>query len=306
MSKKHVKIVEVGPRDGLQNEPAVLPTSVKTEFINSLSETGLSHIEVSSFVNPRRIPQLADAADVFSAIKRVPGVHYSALVPNEKGLMAALESKVDSVAVFTAASNKFCKKNINCTVDESIERFKPILDIANQRNIPVRAYVSCVLGCPYEGYISPQKVSRVTKLLWDLGCAEISLGDTIGAGTPKQAREMIQTCLDVVPVDHLAVHYHDTRGQALANILASLELGISIIDSSVAGLGGCPYADGATGNVATEDVVYLLHGLGYETGIDLEKLIGAGKFICKQIGRTNNSKVSAAGLPMGYENYEKS
>ncbi len=306
MSNRHVKIVEVGPRDGLQNEPTVIPSSVKTEFINRLSKTGLSHIEVSSFVNPKRVPQLADAVDVFAAIKRTPGVHYSALVPNEKGLMAALQSNVDSIAVFTAASNKFCEKNINCSIEESIERFKPIVEIAKQKNIAVRAYVSCVLGCPYEGYISPQKVSHVVKLLWDLGCSEISLGDTIGAGTPNQARKMIHACMDVVPVDSLAVHYHDTRGQALANIFASLELGISIIDSSVAGLGGCPYAEGATGNVATEDVVYLLQGLGYVTGIDLGKIISTGKFICKQISRTNNSKVSAAGLPMGYENYEKS
>ena len=306
MEKQTINIVEVGPRDGLQNEPNILSSFVKTEFVNWLSETGLKSIEVSSFVNPLRVPQLADAAQVFNAIKRVDGTQYSALVPNEKGMQNAVIAGVDAIAVFTAASNTFCQRNINCSIEKSIARFEPVLEIAKQHNLPVRAYISCVLGCPYEGKITPQNVSHVAKMLVDMGCYEISLGDTIGVGTPKQARHMLLACMDVVPIERLAVHYHDTRGQALANILTSLELGITTIDSSVAGLGGCPYAEGATGNVATEDVVYMLHGLGYETGINLKKLIETGKFICNQIGRRNGSKVGAAGLPKGYDDDEES
>jgi len=306
MSKRHIKIVEVGPRDGLQNEPNHVSTVVKAEFVNQLSKTGLSHIEVSSFVNPKKIPQLADAKLLFDSIHREKQVAYSALVPNKKGLYAALESRVDSIAVFTAASNTFCEKNINCTIEESIDRFIPVIALAKTKSIPVRAYVSCVLGCPYEGYIQPEKVSEVAARLWELGCYEISLGDTIGAGTPNQARRMIEDSSRVVPMEKLAVHFHDTRGQALANIFAAIEMGISTIDSSVAGLGGCPYANGATGNVATEDVVYLLQGMGFETGIDLEKLINAGKYICAEIDRKNQSKIGFAGLPMGYDVYEKS
>lgn len=306
MEKQPIKIVEVGPRDGLQNEPNILSSFVKTEFVNWLSETGLKHIEVSSFVNPLKIPQLADAAQVFKSIKRVAGVQYSALVPNEKGMQNALSAEIDAVAVFTAASEKFCQKNINCTIEESINRFKPVMEIAKQQNLPVRAYVSCVLGCPYQGKIDSRNVSRVVEILEEMGCYEISLGDTIGAGTPNQARQMIQACKDVVAVEKLAVHYHDTRGQALANILTSLELGVTTVDSSVAGLGGCPYAEGATGNVATEDVVYMLQGMGLETGVNLQKLIETGKFICTQIGRRNGSKVGVAGLPKGYDCNEKS
>ena len=306
MEKQSIKIVEVGPRDGLQNEPNILSAFVKTEFINWLSETGLKHIEVSSFVNPLKIPQLADADQVFKSIKRVAGVQYSALVPNEKGMHNALSADVDAVAVFTAVSEKFCQKNINCSIEESINRFKPVMELAKQHHIPVRAYVSCVLGCPYQGRIEARDVARVVEMLVALGCFEISLGDTIGAGTPKQARQMLHACKDVVAVEKLAVHYHDTRGQALANILTSLELGITTIDSSVAGLGGCPYAEGATGNVATEDVVYMLQGLGLETGVNLQKLIETGKFICNQIGRRNGSKVGVVGLPKGYDCNEKS
>ena len=290
----------------MQNEPNILSAFVKTEFINWLSETGLKHIEVSSFVNPLKIPQLADADQVFKSIKRVAGVQYSALVPNEKGMHNALSADVDAVAVFTAVSEKFCQKNINCSIEESINRFKPVMELAKQHHIPVRAYVSCVLGCPYQGKIEVQNVARVVKMLAAMGCYEVSLGDTIGVGTPKQVRQMLQACKDVVPMEKLAMHYHDTRGQALANILTSLELGITAVDSSVAGLGGCPYAEGATGNVATEDVVYMLHGLGFETGVNLQKLIETGKFICNQIGRRNGSKVGVAGLPKGYDCNEKS
>ncbi len=289
MTANLVKLVEVGPRDGLQNEPRVLSTKNKIALINRLSETGLSQIEVSSFVNPKNIPQLADAREVFSGIKRKSGVSYSALVPNEKGLARALASQVNSVAVFTAASNQFCQKNINCTIEESIDRFRPVVTQAKNYDLPVRAYVSCVLGCPYEGAIEVAQVIQIVETLWRLGCTEISLGDTIGVGMPDQVGALIQAAGDVVPMDSLAVHFHDTHGRALQNILTSLTLGIRVIDSAVAGLGGCPYADGATGNVASERVVELLHNKGYVTGVDLDKLIDVGKFILGILERTPES-----------------
>jgi hydroxymethylglutaryl-CoA lyase len=304
MTRREIKIVEVGPRDGLQNEQEPVDTTVKIHFIEKLAESGIQHIEVSSFVDPRRIPQLADAEQVFAGLHRRPGVHYTALVPNQKGMERALTARTDGVAVFTATSETFCQKNINCSIEESLKRFQEVVDTARQNHIPVRAYVSCVLGCPYEGFIKPDKVADVAARLYSMGCAEISLGDTIGAGTPAQARNLIDTVSRDVPIERLAVHFHDTRGQALANILACLELGVTTVDSSVAGLGGCPYARGATGNVATEDVVYMLHGMGYDTGIDLEKLILVGHYINLQLKRTNSSRVGVAGVPYDYASYE--
>ena len=298
-----IKIVEVGPRDGLQNEDSVVDTDGKIEFINQLSLTGLSHIEVSSFVNPQRIPQLADAAQVFLGIDRRSKVHYGSLVPNEQGMRRAIESKPDSVALFTAVSETFCQKNINCSIDESLQRFIPVIDMAQKHNLPVRAYISCVVGCPYEGFIDAEKTAVLSAKLIEMGCHEISLGDTIGAGTPKQIKSLIHAVEQQVAIENVAVHFHDTRGQALANILASLEQGVTTIDSSVAGLGGCPYANGASGNVATEDVVYLLHGMGFKTGIDLAKLIEVGKQISSTLNRVNNSRVGSAGVPNEYTSY---
>lgn len=291
---KFVKLVEVGPRDGLQNEKKILNTTVKVEFINRLSDCGYKTIEVTSFVSPKWIPQMADHREVFQAIKKKAGISYPVLVPNEQGLMAALEVGVKEIAIFTAASETFTKKNINCTIEESFERFAPIMAIAKKENINVRGYVSCVLGCPYEGEIKPQAVANVAKRLFEIGCYEVSLGDTIGVGTPLKTQNMIDAVAKHVPIKHLAGHFHDTYGQALANIFAALQLGISVFDSSIAGLGGCPYARGATGNVATEDVLYLLNGLNIETGINLEKLIAVDNFICKELARPTRSKVVAA------------
>ncbi len=291
-----VKIVEVGPRDGLQNEPSSVDTETKVELIDRLSQTGLSAIEVTSFVHPQAIPQLADAETVFTQIKQQPGVSYSALVPNLQGLERALSVGVTEIAVFTAASETFNQKNIRCGIEESLLRFEPVVDRAQSFGIPVRAYISCALGCPYEGAIDPGKVAGLARRLYEMGCQEISLGDTIGIGTPLQSRRLVETMARRLPIEGLALHFHDTRGQALANILACLELGVSIVDTAVAGLGGCPYAKGATGNVATEDVVYMLHGMGIETGIDLEKLITVGRFISNRLGRENQSRVGRAGL----------
>lgn len=286
-----VKIVEVGPRDGLQNEKQTVPTAVKIEFINRLSETGLQTIEATSFVSPKWIPQLADAAEVYAGIAKKDGVSYPVLVPNEKGMRRALESGVGEIAVFTAASETFNRKNINASIAESIDRFAPVMALARENGIRVRGYVSCVLGCPYEGEIRPAAVARVAQRLSELGCYEISLGDTIGVGTPRKAQAMLQTVADNVPLEKLAVHFHDTYGQALANILACLELDVGTVDSSVAGLGGCPYAKGATGNVATEDVVYMLHGLGISTGVELTALLEAGRFISGHLGREPMSRL---------------
>ncbi|HEV7371847.1 hydroxymethylglutaryl-CoA lyase [Arenibaculum sp.] len=291
---ERVRIVEVGPRDGLQNEKAVVPAATKVELVDRLSAAGLPAVEAGAFVSPKWVPQMADTAEVLAAIARRPGVSYPVLVPNEKGLDAAIASGVAEVAVFGAASESFSRKNINCSIDESIERFRPVAARALERGMKVRGYVSCVLGCPYEGDVPAAKVAEVAERLLQLGCYEVSLGDTIGVGTPMRARAMIETVAARVPITRLAAHYHDTYGQALANILASLEAGIAVVDSSVAGLGGCPYAKGATGNVATEDVLYMLHGMGVETGVDLDAVAATGTWISRSLGRENLSKVGRA------------
>ncbi len=289
-----VRIVEVGPRDGLQNEKAIIPAATKIELINRLSRTGLRTIEATSFVSPKWVPQLADAAEVFTGIEKTPGVSYPVLVPNVQGYERARAVGVSEVAVFSAASEAFNRKNINASIDESIERFAPILVQARNDDVRVRGYVSTVLGCPYQGEVAVADVVRVAARMFAMGCYEISLGDTIGIGTPRKAREMLRAVAAEVPMQALAVHFHDTRGQALANILACLEEGVSVIDSAVSGVGGCPYAKGATGNVASEDVVYMLEGMGIVTGIDLDKLINTGSWLSLQLGRETSSKVARA------------
>ncbi|MBW3568370.1 MAG: hydroxymethylglutaryl-CoA lyase [Proteobacteria bacterium] len=287
-----VKLVEVGPRDGLQNEPSEVPTKTKIKFIDRLTDTGLETIETTSFVSPKWIPQLADASEVFAGIHRKPGVNYPVLVPNEKGYERARAAGVEEIAVFSAASEAFNQKNINASIRESLERFAPVMEMARKHDIRVRGYVSCVIGCPYEGDISPQQVAAVAADLYAMGCYEISLGDTIGVGTPRRARQMVYASARRVPMERLAIHFHDTRNQALANILACIDMGISTVDSSVSGLGGCPYADGAAGNVATEDVVYMLHGMDIDTGIDLRKLLETAKWINAELGRSPTSKLA--------------
>lgn len=289
-----ITLIEVAPRDGLQNEPLFVPTETKIQFINLLSQTGLSHIEVTSFVSPKAIPQLADGQSVFNAIHKPKSICFSALVPNERGMRAAVDAGVKHIAIFTAASELFNQRNIQCSIHDSIERFKPVILMAKDKGIFVRAYISCALGCPYEGSIAPTQVIPIIKTLLSLGVDEISLGDTIGVGTPKQTKALIQAIKQTVSIHNIAMHFHDTYGQAIANIYASLDEGITRFDSSVAGLGGCPYARGASGNVATEDVLYLMHGLGLETGIDIYKVVQAGDMICKAIGRKNQSKVAHA------------
>jgi len=291
---KKVKIVEVGPRDGLQNEKEIVPTEAKINLIHQLGEAGLSVIEAGSFVSPKWVPQMGDSAEIMQQITRKDGVSYPVLTPNMKGFEGALAVGATEVAIFGAASESFSQKNINCSIDESLDRFKPVIEAARKEKIAVRGYVSCVVGCPYEGDISPDQVADVAAKLYDMGCYEISLGDTVGVGTPGKVKTMLETVALQVPMGKLAAHFHDTYGQALANIYAALEMGVSVVDSSVAGLGGCPYAKGASGNVATEDVVYMLNGLGIETGIDLEKLCDAGRFISDVIGRAPASKVSLA------------
>jgi hydroxymethylglutaryl-CoA lyase len=291
-----VKIVEVGPRDGLQNEKQSIATDVKIALIDKLSDAGLPAIEATAFVSPKWVPQMADAAEVMARIRRKPGVAYPVLVPNMKGFESAVQAGAEEIAVFGAASETFSQKNINSSIAESLERFAPVVDAARKAGIRVRGYISCVLGCPYEGDIAPEAVAKVADALYKMGCYEISLGDTIGVGTPGKAVAMLEAVAQRVPVGKLAGHYHDTYGQALANIYASLEKGVTVFDSSVAGLGGCPYARGATGNVATEDVVYLLHGVGSTTGVDLDRLIDAGEYICAALGRPTNSKVGRAML----------
>ncbi|HSH12123.1 MAG TPA: hydroxymethylglutaryl-CoA lyase, partial [Desulfurivibrionaceae bacterium] len=292
---KQVRLAEMSPRDGLQNEPGpVISTALKTELIERLADCGLTHIEAASFVSPKWVPQMGDAAAVMAGIHRKPGVRYTALTPNLKGFENALAAGVSEVAVFGAASETFSQKNINCSIADSLERFAPVMEAARKHNIPVRGYVSTVLGCPYEGDIAPGQVARVAKALNDMGCYEISLGDTIGTGTPLKAKRMLDTVAAQVPMHRLAAHFHDTYGQALANLYAVLEEGIAVIDSSVAGLGGCPYAKGASGNVATEDVLYLLNGLGIETGVDLERMVATGEWISAQLNRPNGSKVGQA------------
>jgi len=289
-----VRIVEVGPRDGLQNEKAMIATADKIALIDRLSQTGLRTIEATSFVSPKWVPQLADAAEVFTGIQRAPGVAYPVLVPNETGYERALAVGVQEVAVFTAASEAFNRKNTNAGIDESIERFRPVLARAAADGVKVRGYVSTVLGCPYQGDVAVADVVRVARQLHDLGCYEISLGDTIGVGTPLKARAMLQAVASEVPVSSLAVHFHDTYGQALANILSCLEGGVRVVDAAVSGAGGCPYAKGASGNVASEDVVYMLHGMGIATGVDLEKLSETGRWLAALLGRETGSKAGKA------------
>jgi len=289
-----VRIVEVGARDGLQNEKAIVPAATKIELIDRLSATGLRTIEATSFVSPKWVPQLADAAEVFAGIAKKPGVSYPVLVPNLQGYERAREVGASEVAIFTAASEAFNRRNINASIDESIDRFMPVLARARADGVRVRGYVSTVLGCPYQGEVAVADVVRVARRLHALGCYEVSLGDTIGIGTPTKARAMLRAVAGEVPIDALAVHFHDTRGQALANILACLEEGVAVVDSSVSGTGGCPYAKGATGNVASEDVVYMLEGMGIATGIDLGKLVETGLWLSGQLGRATSSRVARA------------
>jgi hydroxymethylglutaryl-CoA lyase len=291
---KRVRIVEVGPRDGLQNEKEIIPTHTKIEFIDRLSQTGLEAIEVTSFVSPERIPQLADQHEVYTSIQKSPNIQYSALVPNRQGMENAIKAGVKSIAVFTAVSETFSQKNTHCSIAESLERIQEVITMAKAHAIPVRAYLSCVLGCPYEGEIPFSKKVLIASRLYEMGCNEISLGDTIGVGTAQQAQRLIKALLPFIPIDQLAIHFHDTYGQALVNIYACLELGISVIDSSIAGLGGCPYAKGASGNVATEDLLYMLNGLGIETGVDMQKLIEVSRFVAEFTKRPPHSKVAEA------------
>lgn len=289
-----VRIVEVGPRDGLQNEKDIVPVAVKIELINRLSDTGLATIEATSFVSPKWVPQMADAAEVMAGIKKKSGVAYPVLVPNEKGMAEAMAAGAHEISVFAAASESFSQKNINCSIDESLTRFSPVMDMAKTKNVRVRGYVSCVAGCPYEGAIDPLRVADVAARLYGMGCYEISLGDTIGVGTPNVISKVIDAVVKCVPVSALALHCHDTYGQALVNIYAGLNMGVTVVDSSVAGLGGCPYARGASGNVATEDVVYMLQGMGVETGVDLGKIVETAWFISDHLGREPHSKVANA------------
>lgn len=294
---KKVRIVEVGPRDGLQNEKGIVPTNIKVEFISKLASSGLSHIEATSFVSPKWVPQMADHKQVMEAVMKLPykSITYPVLTPNLKGFEAAYEAGAREVAIFGAASEAFSQKNINCSIVESLKRFEDVMKAAQSKNVKVRGYVSCVVGCPYEGPIRPEKVSQVCQAMLDMGCYEISLGDTIGVGTPGSFSAMLESVLaSGIGAEKLAAHCHDTYGQALANILTCLEAGIRVVDSSTAGLGGCPYAKGASGNVATEDVVYMLQGMGIDTGIDLNKLIEAGTFISEYLMRDTQSKVAKA------------
>jgi len=291
---KKVKIVEVGPRDGLQNEAQVVPTGIKIELIERLADAGLRVIESTSFVSPKWVPQMGDNTAVMRGIKRDPATVYPVLTPNLQGFDAAIEAGATEVAIFGAASESFSRKNINCSIAESLKRFEPIVSAASALEIPVRGYVSCVVGCPYEGAVDPKKAAEVAKTLFDMGCYEVSLGDTIGVGNPASIKRLIEACAKQLPIEKLAGHFHDTYGMAIANIYASLQMGMAVFDSSIAGLGGCPYAKGASGNVATEDVVYLLQGLGIETGIDLSKLAVVGDWISSTINRPNGAKAGRA------------
>ncbi len=291
---KRVKIVEVGPRDGLQNEETVVPTNVKIELINRLSETGLVAIEGGSFVSHKWMPQMADSTDVMLGIKRRPGISYPVLVPNLHGLKNAIATGIDEIAVFASASESFSRKNINCSIAQSLDRFAEVYKEAKKHKLRVRGYISCTLGCPYEGTVDPNSVAWLAGRLVELGCYEISLGDTIGVGTPGKAQAMVDCVAEKVQHERLAAHFHDTYGQALANILAVVERGITVIDSSISGLGGCPYAPGASGNVATEDLLYMLKGLGIETGVDLNELVSVGEYISNYLGRPSGSKVTRA------------
>ncbi len=292
----HVRIVEVGPRDGLQNEAAEFTTAIRTELVRRLLDCGFGNIEAGSFVSPKWVPKMADTAEVMAAFGPAERERLSVLVPNVRGMEGAVAAKAREVAIFGAASEAFSQKNINCSIQESLDRFRPVCDMARERDIRIRGYISCVLGCPYQGHVEPGTVADIAATLFDMGCYEVSLGDTIGVGTPLKAREMIEAVAAVSPMEHLAVHFHDTYGQALANIYAALESGIRAIDSSVAGLGGCPYAPGAAGNVATEDVIYMLDGMGIDHGIDFERLIDTARFILDSLGKSPVSRVSAAKL----------
>ncbi|WP_374544797.1 hydroxymethylglutaryl-CoA lyase [Rhodoblastus sp.] len=294
MLPKAVKIVEVGPRDGLQNESAFVATPIKIELIERLAAAGCRHIEATSFVSPQKIPQLADAAEVMRAIRRAPDVTYSALTPNLKGFEAAMDAGANEIAVFATASETFSRENINCSIEESLTRFEPVLDAAKRAGVRTRAYVSCALGCPYEGEIAPAAVARVAERLFNVGCYEISLGDTIGVGTPLAAKRMIEAVAEKIPLENLAGHFHDTYGMAAANVWAALEMGMAAFDSSVGGLGGCPYALGAAGNLATEDLAWLMQGSGVETGLDLPKLVDCANWISGVLGREPASRVARA------------
>jgi hydroxymethylglutaryl-CoA lyase len=289
-----VKLVDVGPRDGLQNEKQTVPAAVKIELVHRLQDAGLTDIEVTSFVSPKWVPQMADNAQVMAGVQRKAGVRYSVLTPNMQGFQAALQSKPDEIVVFAAASEAFSHKNINCSIEESIQRFAPVVQAAREAGIFVRGAMSCVVGCPYEGDVAPASVERLAKLMKGIGVQHIGVADTIGVGTPKKVQAAMEAALKHYDLDDVSGHFHDTYGQALANTLASLEMGVWQYDASVAGLGGCPYAKGATGNVATEEVVYMLHGMGIETGIDLDKLVDAGAFISDFLQRKSNSRVATA------------
>jgi len=292
-----VKIVDVSPRDGLQNEKQGVPTATKIELIRRLGAAGLKTIEATAFVSPKWVPQMADSAEVMAGIARldgVGGINYPVLVPNLKGLEAAVAAGAREVAVFGAASEAFSQRNINCSIAESLERFRQVVEAAKKVDVKVRGYVSCVLGCPYQGAVSPQAVAEVARALYEMGCYEVSLGDTIGAGTPEKTKDMIEAVVRYLPLKKIAGHYHDTYGMAIANIYASLQSGVAIFDSSVAGLGGCPYSPGASGNVATEDVVYLLNGLGIDSGVDLAALVETGTWISGELGRGSNSRAGRA------------
>jgi len=291
---KTVRLVEVGPRDGLQNEARPVPVEVKVELVNRLAAAGHSTVEAGSFVSPKWVPQMASTDLLMAQIERRPGVSYPVLVPNKQGFNAALEARCGEIAVFTAASESFCRRNTNCSIDESFERFAPVMEAARNHGVRVRGYVSTVIACPYEGDVAPDAVARVSKRLFDMGCYEVSLGDTIGVGTPSKCVDMVEAVAAVVPRDKLAAHFHDTYGQSLANILAVMERGITVFDTAVAGLGGCPYAKGASGNVGTEDVLYMLNGLGIGHGVDLESIAETGRFICAALGHEPASKVAQA------------
>lgn len=289
-----VTLFEAGARDGLQNEPKDVPTSVKLELLERLADAGLKKIEAGSFVSPKWVPKMADTAEVLAKLKRRPGVSYAVLTPNMKGLEGAIASGADEIGIFAAATESFSRSNINCSIAESLDRLRPVAEAAVARNLSVRGYVSCVLGCPFEGEVAPAKVAEVAEALYKMGCYEVSLGDTIGTGTPAKAQRMLAACAERIPIDKLGLHFHDTYGQALANILACLQQGIAVVDSSVAGLGGCPYAKGASGNVASEDVLFMLNGLGVKTGVNLDKLADSGTLICEYLGRAPHSKVALA------------
>lgn len=290
----HVRLVEVGPRDGLQNEAQPISVADKVRLVDDLTDAGVSYIEVGSFVSPKWVPQMAGSADVFASIRQQPGITYAALAPNLRGFEDALAAGVKEVAVFAAASEAFSQRNINCSISESLQRFAPIMQAAREHGVKVRGYISCVLGCPYQGQVDAEQVAPIARELRDMGCYEVSLGDTIGTGTPSATRTLIEAVGAAVPREKLAGHFHDTYGQALVNIYASLQESLAVFDSSIAGLGGCPYAKGASGNVATEDVLYMLNGMGIETGVDMDKLLLAGEHISRVLGRVTGSRVARA------------